>query len=83
MVKWYKHDELDKVMPGKKADLLNRHYKTCNHGECTVTVLPAAPMLREPSLIKTLPPLENVNGDKGSSDLEPFPLLDINENEVG
>jgi hypothetical protein len=40
MVKWYKQDDVDKAMPGKKAELLTRYHETCNRGERPVPPLP-------------------------------------------
>jgi hypothetical protein len=40
MVKWYKQDDVDKAMSGKKADLLTRYHETCNRGERPVPPLP-------------------------------------------
>ncbi len=54
MVKWYKRDELDKAMPGKKTDLLTRYQETSSRGDRPAPPLPPA----------LLPPVELENIDE-------------------
>ena len=68
LVKWYNRDNLDKAMPNKKAELLNRYHEICHHCDQTAPTLPSAPVPAEPSRLKELPTLHDDDSDP--------PLLD-------